>query len=207
MFLVFGGGMSIATLDNTTKIVDKVIPYARKLFIKYGYRKTTVDDIASGLHISKKTLYAVFPSKEEILKETIWRETLQVLHTFNDTIPAGCPTDRMMLSFCRFIFTDRIKKGKNGLFWALYVDDPDIVEAAVEALKRVFSAIYEDGSHKGHFKPIEPYFAALTIVSMILASVNSFHLSQKPIRVFNDTLLMIADAVAYRNRIVFDTMV
>ena len=68
--------MAISTIENTSRIVEKVIPYARKLFRKYGYKKTTVDEISSGTHISKKTLYSVFPSKDAILRETVLLTTL-----------------------------------------------------------------------------------------------------------------------------------
>ena len=198
--------MSIATVDNTSKIVETVIPYARKLFNTYGYKKTTVDEISSGLHISKKTLYSVFPSKKEILRETIWRETVGILHTFNDTIPSGCQSDKILLSLCRFIFTDRIKSGKNGFFWGLYVNDSDINSASIEALQRVFIALYDDGSQKGFFKPMNSQFATEIIVSILSTSVKNFHLSKNPVRMFNDALSMIADAVAFKNRIVFDAM-
>ena len=198
--------MSISKVDNTSKLVETVIPYARKLFGKYGYRKTTVDDIASGLHISKKTLYTVFPSKEEILRETSWRETVEILHKFNDTIPSGCESDKILLLLCRFIYTDRIKSGKNGFFRGLYVDDSDIKRASIEALKRVFTSIYENGSQKGFFKPVDPHFATEVIISIIIASVKNFHLSKNPVRMFNDALSMIADAVAFKNRIIFDAM-
>ena len=198
--------MSIATINKTSKIIEKVIPCARKLFRKYGYKKTTVDEIASGIYISKKTLYSVFPSKEEILRETIWRDTVEVVRAFNDTIPSGYQSDTILLSFCRYIFTDRIKQGKNGYFWGLYDNDKDINRASFEAVKRVIKTIYDDGSQKGFFKPADSNFATEIIVSIIATSVKNFHLSKEPLRMFNDTLNMIADAVAFKNRIVFEAL-
>ena len=198
--------MSTATVEKTSRIVETVIPYARKLFGKYGYKKTTVDDIASGLHISKKTLYSVFPSKEEILRETIWRETIEILHKFNDTIPSGTQSDTILLSLCRFIFTDRIKRGKTGYFWGLYVEDDDINQASIEALKRVFVTIYNDGFQKGLLKPIDSRFAVEVILSIVITSVKNFSLTTKPVRMYNDALNMIADAIAYKDRIAFNAM-
>ena len=128
------------------------------------------------------------------------------MHKFNDKIPSGSQSDKILLSLCRFIFTDRIKSGKTGIFWGLYVYDNDINKASIEALKRVFVAVYDDGVHKGLFKPMDSHFATEVIMSIIIASVKSFHLSKKPVRMFNDAMNMIADAVSYKNRIIFDAM-
>jgi len=40
---------------------------AYRLFLNKGYRNTTMDDIAQGLAMSKKTLYKYFPGKFELL--------------------------------------------------------------------------------------------------------------------------------------------
>ena len=40
-----------------------------ELFIKRGLRSTSMDDIASALHISKKTLYLHFNNKEDIVMQ------------------------------------------------------------------------------------------------------------------------------------------
>ena len=95
--------MAFKSIEDSSRIIEKVIPCAGKLFRKYGYKKTTVDDIAYGIHISKKTLYDVFPSKENILTETLWRETKEVLNGFYDTIPSGSQPDTILLLFCLFV--------------------------------------------------------------------------------------------------------
>ena len=43
------------------------------LMERYGYRKTTVDDLAKEAGISKRTVYLYFPSKEEIALSSIGR--------------------------------------------------------------------------------------------------------------------------------------
>ncbi|MBO8440564.1 MAG: helix-turn-helix transcriptional regulator [bacterium] len=42
------------------KIIDK----AKELFLKYGLRSVTIDDICRDLRISKKTFYSVLKGKE-----------------------------------------------------------------------------------------------------------------------------------------------
>lgn len=45
----------------------KVIAEARKIFLRYGFRRATMGEIADAANMSRPALYLVFPSKEEIL--------------------------------------------------------------------------------------------------------------------------------------------
>lgn len=49
----------------------RVIARARQLFERRGFSTVTMDEIASGLGMSKKTLYQLFPSKEELGAEAL----------------------------------------------------------------------------------------------------------------------------------------
>ena len=48
-------------------IKDKIISESIALFLKYGVRSVTMDDIAKHLGMSKKTIYHHFKDKEEII--------------------------------------------------------------------------------------------------------------------------------------------
>lgn len=50
-------------MDDQTKIIEQV---EDKLF-KDGFYKTTMDDVASELGMSKKTIYKFFPSKDDLV--------------------------------------------------------------------------------------------------------------------------------------------
>lgn len=53
--------------DKSTIIVDNV----SKMFLEYGIRGVTMDDIAQRLSISKKTLYTYFEDKKELVKAVV----------------------------------------------------------------------------------------------------------------------------------------
>ena len=55
---------------------DQIIEAARLLFHKYGFKKVSMDEIARGAGVTKKTIYTYFSSKEELLKYCI-KEELQ----------------------------------------------------------------------------------------------------------------------------------
>ena len=47
------------------------------LTVRYGFRRTAVEDVARALRISKKTIYEYFPSKEAILEYALELAALQ----------------------------------------------------------------------------------------------------------------------------------
>jgi len=47
---------------------DKVLTAALDVFLRYGYKRVTMNDIAESAGISRPALYLVFESKEEIFK-------------------------------------------------------------------------------------------------------------------------------------------
>lgn len=51
---------------------------ARELFIRHGFLRITMDDIASGTGISKKTLYRYFESKDQLVNTCIAQEINQI---------------------------------------------------------------------------------------------------------------------------------
>ena len=48
-----------------------ILQKAGEIFLKYGFKSITMDDIASELAISKKTIYKFFKNKQELVKETV----------------------------------------------------------------------------------------------------------------------------------------
>ncbi len=66
---------------------NKIIQAAIKIFFKKGFHKSTMDEIAKEVGVSKATIYTYFKSKEEILKE-IWKlnnqNILDIKKTFKE---------------------------------------------------------------------------------------------------------------------------
>lgn len=51
-------------MDN---LRSNILKTAEKLFVKYGIRSVSIDDICNELHISKKTFYTEFRQKDDIV--------------------------------------------------------------------------------------------------------------------------------------------
>ncbi len=55
-------------------IKEQIVTIAMNVFSKFGFKKTTLDDIAESLGKGKSSIYYYFKSKEEIYKEVIKKE-------------------------------------------------------------------------------------------------------------------------------------
>src|SRR5277367_4809462 len=57
------------TLDSSPSA--RLVQAARRHFLATGFRRVTMDDLADELGMSKKTLYACFPSKTDLVRAVI----------------------------------------------------------------------------------------------------------------------------------------
>lgn len=158
----------------------KIAEIAKKIFLKYGYENTLMNDIAKEAEISKSTLYVYFKSKEEIrnyisleamkyfyeeLKKNVQPETMD-LHTRYMTICAilVCFKEKYPLSFQLIVeeicVDDEILK-KNAILAEIY----DIGEKINQFIQICFqqhdmqmkdiqqSDIQESGVQKNEIRP------------------------------------------------------
>ena len=66
------------------ELENKVIAESECLFIKYGIKSISMDDISNRLGISKKTLYQVVSDKEDLVKKTIQYHLDQEIKVINE---------------------------------------------------------------------------------------------------------------------------
>ncbi len=73
-----------------------ILATAQKLFARFGFNKTTVDEIAAAAHMAKSTLYHHFPSKEEIFRGVIELESQDLARRIQDAVEAAdSPQERL----------------------------------------------------------------------------------------------------------------
>jgi AcrR family transcriptional regulator len=72
--------------ETENKQVLRIAGAFEKSFRHYGFKKTTVDEIALEIGVSKKTIYQHFRSKEDIFRFIISRKAQQRLEMVEDEI-------------------------------------------------------------------------------------------------------------------------
>ncbi len=50
---------------------SEILKKSGEIFLKFGFKSTTMDDIANKLAISKKTIYKYFKNKEQLVEESV----------------------------------------------------------------------------------------------------------------------------------------
>lgn len=67
-------------------VKEKIIDAARSIFARYGFKKTTMDDIAHAAHKAKSSLYHYFKSKQEVFHAVVEKEVKILKKELNDAL-------------------------------------------------------------------------------------------------------------------------
>ncbi|WP_242202949.1 TetR/AcrR family transcriptional regulator [Aestuariivivens insulae] len=69
---------------------DKILHNAGEMFLNYGFKSVTMDDIAHALGISKKTIYQHFDNKTKLVEAT----TMYVFENISEGIDCICALEK-----------------------------------------------------------------------------------------------------------------
>lgn len=69
---------------------EKIINKAGELFLNYGFKSITMDDIANNLGISKKTIYVHFANKTKLVQAT----TMRLFESISNGIACICELNK-----------------------------------------------------------------------------------------------------------------
>ena len=79
---------------------EAVISAATGVFLRYGYKRTTMADLASAAQLSRPALYLLFPGKDEIFVAVIRRLNDQMLANFRELLPKLQLLESRLQRFC-----------------------------------------------------------------------------------------------------------
>jgi AcrR family transcriptional regulator len=65
---------------------DKIIASAEKLIAQYGFRKTTMEEIAAAAGMSKSAMYYYYKSKEDIFEAIIKKDSNEFKRKINEAV-------------------------------------------------------------------------------------------------------------------------
>jgi AcrR family transcriptional regulator len=68
------------------EVREAIISAAGAVFHKYGFRKTTMDEIAIAAHKGKSSIYYYFSSKEEVFQAVVEKEALALRARLTDAV-------------------------------------------------------------------------------------------------------------------------
>ena len=127
---------------------DKILEKAGEMFLSLGFKSVTMDDIASQMGISKKTLYKHFSNKASLVQETI----LGIQEMAATTISSIKERELNAVAEefeIKKIFKEILKNAKNSPMFQLRKYYPEIADKLKEREINVFKNCNRDNLEKG----------------------------------------------------------
>ncbi|SDM93608.1 TetR/AcrR family transcriptional regulator [Allokutzneria albata] len=122
---------------------ERILDAAAELLLRWGYRRTTVDDVAKQAGIGKGTIYLHWRTREELFQAVLVRESARYLRVLLDEIaadPAAVLPNRMVrigyLAVMRNPLMRAMLVGDEDLLGSLVSRDGSVVPTAVRMLER-----------------------------------------------------------------------
>ncbi|HTR81834.1 MAG TPA: TetR/AcrR family transcriptional regulator [Bacteroidota bacterium] len=78
-------------MTTENEVRERIISFARDHFLHEGFSKVTLDEIASELGMSKKTLYKYFENKEDLLRAGIEENLLRLSREMDTIVTSNEP--------------------------------------------------------------------------------------------------------------------
>jgi len=151
---------------------ELIVDVAQRLFAKYGFKKTTIDEIAHSAHIAKGSIYYYFGSKEDIFRAVLDKENRLWSQKVREVIN-GASTPQEKLRAYLVTRTKYLSKLTN--FYSALREEYLEHYAFIENIRKryfreeieIVKAILEEGVKKGIFKVEELGLMAFVIVAAL----------------------------------------
>lgn len=133
---------------------QRIVTAARRHFFAHGFRGVTMDDLAAELGMSKKTLYASFPSKLDLLR-TVLLDKFRSVEVDLDRVMSAASKDDVLATLHQLLtcmqrhteeiqppFVRDIRRETPEMFQLVQSRRRDLIQ-------RYFGRIFEDGRRAG----------------------------------------------------------
>jgi len=147
---------------------DSIIDTAKKLFARYGLRKTSIDDLARMARVAKATIYNYFGSKDRIYLEVLRIEADEILKKILLSVnEKDSPKDKLFtFAAAKFRYTRNAvnilnldREGSKNLFPGAEQIRNNLFEQEI----KIIQAILSEGVAAGKFYLNDAAFSARTI--------------------------------------------
>lgn len=162
------------TKMNIEETKETIINVASKLFGRFGFQKTSMDEIAKIARKAKGSLYYHFPSKEELFKEVVAKEmkTLKNELFFIVNHPEFTASDKIVKYLSKrmelFYHAANYHETLRADFYEHYLFIDDLRKEFDIWEINTIRAILEQGVNEGNFSKINNIEVLLEMLVMVL---------------------------------------
>lgn len=165
---------------------NRILEAAREQFFQLGFTKVTMDEIASGLGMSKKTLYRFFSGKDELLREVVELNKGEIERGLDDILQDKSLNFVERLKRLIAFLATRLSRISPLFMQDLRRNAPQLWKE-IEAFRRqratgVFGGLIEEGVREGVFRgDVDRQLLTLMYINLIQGIIHAEVLSQLPL--------------------------
>jgi AcrR family transcriptional regulator len=163
-----------ATAENG--VSGRIVAAARRHFLAHGFRGVTMDDLAQELGMSKKTLYATFPSKIDLVRAVLL-DKFRSIEADLDRVSSKSPNALATLHDLLACVQQHAAEIQPPFVRDIRRDAPEIFELVQSrrraVIQRYFGKLFDNGRRAGIFrKDISTRMMIEILLSVTEALVN-----------------------------------
>jgi AcrR family transcriptional regulator len=151
---------------------EKILGFACETFLREGFYKTTMDDIAARLHMSKKTIYKYFPSKEELVKEVMTAHMSSTIKRIKSQVNNESNAVEKLFDIFTIVGENILKVNEKMIMDLQYYSPviwKEVDDFRAKQITANFSKIFEQGKVEGYFYN----YKTDIILTIFIASIRS----------------------------------
>ena len=158
-------------MEERERSKQRFFSAAEPLLERFGYRKTTVEEVCRGAGASKRTFYELFTDKQDLCVQLILDVWNRETERWEAAVSEDVDPEERLDSFIDF-YADVVRRHP---FFEVLVEDLDIMRSLGGALEEFrilrvggpLEQILRDGMADGHFRPLEPQVSLWVVFGLL----------------------------------------
>lgn len=171
-------------------IKQRIIVMAQDIFSRFGFKKTTLEDIARSLHMAKSSIYHYFASKEELFTAVVEKEVSLLKKEMMKSLKQEDDPQKKLRNY-GILRMQAISRFAN--FYSTFKDDYLEQYSFVHKLRQNYDryeietikSILKEGLDKGIFVVKDLDTTSFTIVTALKGLEYPWALETDPIKIMN----------------------
>lgn len=170
------------TMDRRRAIIEA----ATASFASFGYKATTIDQVAKMANVGKGTIYTFFKNKEELLDEIVTRLMLEMKQAAEEAVRAE---DSFFENVHRALSSILAFRKDHQLAVKLFQEERDIGTPVVQdVLRKMDKAVISFIKHqlqlaidKGEIRECDPEITAFVMLRLYIALISDWERHHEPL--------------------------
>jgi AcrR family transcriptional regulator len=139
---------------NSDKRIEEILDEAEQLVIRQGFRRFNLDQLARQLRMSKRTIYAYYPSKEELFFAALNRRASRLIQRLKEIngMQISARDKLYLASECVVLDLSELDNSLIGDLKQFFPDFFLLSQGYFRQVAKYIASILEEGARNGEFR-------------------------------------------------------